>query len=165
MPKTTHLGLCGQNWDTVSGFQSPQFFNFEPHWKYYLRSQFWLLEKPHLKWRKLCWWLEFRLSGQNSLYTISKHQTEVGLNQMRFWIQDFHNSPMKWLCPKASISSKRTRPPGVWRRVTLRPSMREHCWNPVAVTFHSKISEAVASWRILKMRTMSMESPLQKNSS
>lgn len=35
--------------------------------------------------------------------------------------------PMKWLGPKASISSSRTRPPGAWRGVTLRPSMREHC--------------------------------------
>jgi len=64
-------------------------------------------------------------------------------------VTESFTKPMKWLCPKASISSKRTRPPGAWRRVTLRPSMREHCWNPVAVTFHSKISEAVASCRIL----------------
>lgn len=82
---------------------------------------------------------------ENSLYTVSTHQTETWC-----WVGDFHNSPMKWLGPKASISSKRTRPPGAWRRVTLRPSMREHCWNPVAVTFHSKIREAVASCRILK---------------
>lgn len=40
---------------------------------------------------------------------------------------DFRDSPMKWFWPRASISSRRTRPPGACRRVTLRPSMREHC--------------------------------------
>jgi hypothetical protein len=81
-----------------------------------------------------------------------------GLTLMWHW-GGFCNSPIKWLCPKASISSKRTRPPGAWRGVTLRPSMREHCWNPVAVTFHSKISEAVASCRILWTGIIERESP------
>lgn len=71
MPMTTHQGYSAGYWDTISGFQSPQFPHFEPHWKLHLRSQFWLYVKPHLKWRKFCGGLEFRLSGQNSLHTVS----------------------------------------------------------------------------------------------
>lgn len=84
VPMTTHRGYSGRFWDTVSGFQNPQFSHFEPHWKLHLRSQFWLYVKPHLKWRKYA-------EGWNSDYLDKipyilslTHQTEVKLNPIQF---------------------------------------------------------------------------------
>lgn len=141
----TSMTLCPGLGYVVSGFQSPRFFHIEPHRRCYLINQFGCLSKTSSKMEDVL------LMARTQIIWAKRPnaQTKVGWNQM-CWRADFHNSPMKWLCPKASISSKRTRPPGAWRRVTLRPSMREHCWNPVAVTFHSRISEAAASCRILK---------------
>lgn len=60
-------------------------------------------------------------------HAADRHQAQVRANPRWCWEEDSRDSPMKWFWPKASISSKRTRPPGAWRRVTLLPSMREHC--------------------------------------
>lgn len=48
-------------------------------WKYYLTGQFWLESKTLPKVEEWYRWLEFRCSGQNSLCTISEHQTCGGV--------------------------------------------------------------------------------------